>query len=262
MHLTQFLFYVIAGAGVGILMGCTGVGGGSLMTPLLLAMGIPPQMAIGTDLLYAAVTKISGLISHQRRGNVDWSIMVKLCYGSLPATIITIALLHHFSADKHAYASLLTGMLGIMLVVTAILLILRTPLTQLAQRHDAWVSRYATPLTILSGAILGVCVTLSSVGAGVFGTAVLLLLYSRLTPNKIVGTDLAHAVPLTFVAGGGHLLMGNVDFTLLLALLIGSVPAIHLGAVIAQRMPANLLRWILTLLLLGLGINYAFKFFF
>lgn len=259
MDLYHFIFFIIAGAGVGFAMGCTGVGGGSLMTPILLGVGVPPQLAIGTDLFYAAITKVSGLFSHQRQGNVDWKIMRRMSIGSIPATLITIWALDYFAADKHDYAPLMTGILGVMLVLTAVLLILRGPITRLAQRHDEWVSKRATLLTIVAGVILGVCVTLSSVGAGVFGTAVLMLLYSRLTPNKVVGTDLAHAVPLTFVAGGGHLLLGNMDWYLLVALLIGSVPAIHAGAAVAQKMPANLLRWILTLLLLGLGLNYSIR---
>ncbi|WP_025732747.1 sulfite exporter TauE/SafE family protein [Carnimonas nigrificans] len=262
MDLTSFLFYIVAGAGVGFAMGCTGVGGGSLMTPILLAVGIPAQTAIGTDLLYAAITKVSGLFSHQRRGNIDWTITRRMSLGSIPATILTLLALHYFSEGPQGYAELLTGVLGIMLVLTAILLILRGPITRLARQHDRWVTQRAPLFTLIAGAILGVCVTLSSVGAGVFGTAVLLLLYSRLKPSKVVGTDLAHAVPLTFIAGSGHMLMGNTDWVLLAGLLIGSLPAIHLGAAVAQKMPTNLLRWILTLLLLGLGLNYSIDFLF
>lgn len=257
MELSQFLFYVVAGAGVGLAMGCTGIGGGSLMTPILLAVGIPPQVAVGTDLLYASVTKVSGLISHQRRGNIDWRVMGLMSLGSVPAAFLTVIALDRFFTDSQSYASLLTDVLGVMLIITAVILILRGPLVRLALRHDAWVSRRAPTLTVLSGILLGICVTLSSVGAGVFGTAVLMLLYARFAPRKIVGTDIAHAVPLTFVAGTGHLFLGNIDFALLAALLVGSIPAIHFGAVLAQRMPEALLRWILTLLLLGLGLRYA-----
>lgn len=262
MELTSFLFYIVAGAGVGFAMGCTGVGGGSLMTPILLAVGVPPQTAIGTDLIYAAITKVSGLFSHQRQGNIDWTITRRMSAGSIPASVLTLLALDHFSEGTGDYAELLTGVLGIMLVLTALLLILRGPLTRLASRHDRWVAQRAPTLTVIAGVILGVCVTLSSVGAGVFGTAVLLLLYSRLKPSKVVGTDLAHAVPLTLIAGSGHMLMGNIDGLLLAALLIGSLPAIHWGAAVAQKMPTQLLRWVLTLLLLGLGANYSIDFIF
>ncbi|WP_106478563.1 sulfite exporter TauE/SafE family protein [Phytohalomonas tamaricis] len=259
MHFTDFILYVLAGAGVGVAVGLTGIGGGSLMTPLLLMFGIPPHVAVGTDLLYASITKFSGIYSHQRQGHIDWRVMSWLAYGSVPAAIVTVVVLDLFFADAKGYSELITSMLGIMLIMTAIILIFRGPLQRYAANHDAWMSRHSRTLTIISGLILGVCVTLSSVGAGVFGTAVLMLLYVKFSPGRIVGTDIAHAVPLTFVAGAGHLFLGNIDFWLLGALLIGSIPAIHLGAMMTKHVPDKLLRAFLTTLLLGLGIHYAFS---
>ncbi|REC94523.1 sulfite exporter TauE/SafE family protein [Kushneria indalinina] len=258
MSLIDFLLYVLAGAGVGIAVGLSGIGGGSLMTPILLTFGFPPHVAVGTDLLYAAFTKISGIASHQRQGHIDWKVMLRLSAGSVPAAIVTVFLLNRFFTGAHDYSGLITTTLGIMLILTAAVLIFKTPLQRWTGQGDRWVNRHVAPLTLVAGIVLGVCVTLSSVGAGVFGTAVLMLLYPFFTSGRIVGTDIAHAVPLTLVAGGGHLLLGNVDFALLLALLVGSVPAIHLGAWLSKYLPDNLLRVMLTLLLLSMGIRYAF----
>ena len=246
MEVTQLLLYVLAGAGVGFAVGVTGVGGGSLMTPLLLMFGFPPHIAVGTDLLYASITKAGGAFAHHR-----------LAIGSLPAALLTIAVLHTFFTDPTAYAGLIKGMLGVMLILTAGVLLFKKRLLGLIS-PESFIVRHAAPLTVLSGIVLGVCVTLSSVGAGAFGAAVLIMLFPLLSTARIVGTDIAHAVPLTLVAGLGHLWLGNVDFLLLGALLVGSLPAISLGARLTRHMPSGLLQGLLTTLLLGLGIRYAF----
>ncbi|RKQ96405.1 hypothetical protein C7446_3006 [Kushneria sinocarnis] len=258
MEWLNFLLYICAGAGVGVAVGLSGIGGGSLMTPLLLMFGFPAHIAVGTDLLYAAITKASGVFSHHRQGHVEWSIVGRLATTSVPAAIVTLVLLNLLFDGAHGYSDLITGTLGVMLIVTAGLVIFRAPLQQLAYRRSDWATRYRRELTLLAGLVLGVCVTLSSVGAGVFGTAVLMLLYPAFRSGRIVGTDIAHAVPLTLIAGFGHLLLGNVDFMLLAALLIGSIPAIHLGAWLTRFMPDRLLRGALTLLLLFMGVRYAF----
>ncbi len=262
MH--DLILYIFAGAAVGFAVGMTGVGGGSLMTPLLLLFGFPPNIAVGTDLLYASLTKASGVISHQRQKNIEWHTVAWLSLGSIPASLITIALLAYFFKDAQAYEGLLTSSLGIMLILTALVLLFkRFIIKQAHSPQQATLSDqqklYRIPLlTMFMGLILGIFVTLSSVGAGAFGTAVLLVLYPQLVSIKVVGTDIAHAVPLTMIAGLGHLYLGNVDFTLLFSLLLGSLPAIHFGAHFAKRLPDQWLQTLLASALLALGIKYAF----
>ncbi|MCM2972761.1 sulfite exporter TauE/SafE family protein [Larsenimonas suaedae] len=258
MELTDLLLYILAGAGVGFAVGLSGIGGGSLMTPLLLLFGFPPSVAVGTDLLYAALTKFSGAFSHHKQQHIDWRVVKLLAATSIPAALVTVWVLDQFFDGSHAYGDLITGMLGVMLIMTAVILIFKGPLQRFAAKKDGWIQRYTPQLTLFSGLVLGVCVTLSSVGAGVFGTAILMVLYPSFRAGKIVGTDIAHAVPLTLVAGTGHLFLGNVDFMLLGALLIGSLPAIHLGARMTRYLPDALLRTLLTGLLLVLGVRYAF----
>ncbi len=258
----DILFYIAAGAGVGLAIGLTGVGGGSLMTPLLILFGFPYNVAIGTDLLYAAITKAGGMVSHTRRQTVEWRIVGYLAAGSLPASLLTAQLLSSVFSDSSEYQSLLTRSLGVMLVLTATVILLNGRLRrstktsisntgQFVQRHNNWVIFFA-------GIFLGVFVTLSSVGAGAFCAAVLLVLYPRLPALHVIGTDISHAVPLTLVAGLGHfLLLGNVDFMLLGCLLIGSLPAIHLGTALASRIPGNILQTTIAMVLLAMGIKFA-----
>ena len=262
-------FHIAAGAGVGLAIGLTGVGGGSLMTPLLLLFGYPLHVAIGTDLLYAAITKAGGMAAHGRRGNVDWRIVRRLALGSIPASLLTVLALHTVFGDAQAYAPLLTTALGVMLVLTAGAIALRpagsSQETDAAHAADAQPSE-ALParatsgragITVAVGVLLGICVTLSSVGAGAFGAAVLLMLYPALRSVRVVGSDVAHAVPLTLVAGLGHLALGNVDFALLAALIVGSLPAIWFGARLAERVPDGILRPALAALLALLGVRFA-----
>ena len=253
---------ILAGAGVGFAIGVTGVGGGSLMTPLLLLFGFPLNLAIGTDLLYAAVTKAGGVVAHTRRSNVDWGLVCRLAMGSIPASTLTIFALHTVFGSPEAYAPVLTSALGVMLIATAASILLRERMRGGAdirplRRLSAWVDKHANGVTIAIGVLLGVCVTLSSIGAGAFGAAVLFVLYPGLRAVRIVGTDIAHAVPLTLVAGLGHLALGNVDFSLLGALLAGSIPAIWLGTRVANHLPERIMRPILATLLMGLGARFA-----
>jgi uncharacterized membrane protein YfcA len=256
-----FLLYIFAGAVVGLAVGITGVGGGSLMTPLLLMFGFPPNVAIGTDLLYAAITKSGGVISHQQQKNIQWPLVFKLAVGSLPAAIVTSIALHYFFDNADEYSHLLTTVLGFMLLLTSCVLFFRQHLKNNTQQNsDVLVSahRHSSILTIIMGGVLGVLVTLSSVGAGPIGAAILMTLYPHLPSHKVVGGDIAHAVPLTFIAGFAHLLLGNVDFALLGSLLIGSLPAIHLGAQLSRRIPNKLLQPILASVLMVLGLKFAF----
>lgn len=257
----DFLLYVLAGAAVGFAVGLTGIGGGSLMTPLLLLFGFPPHVAVGTDLLYAAITKAGGVAVHHRQSTIQWRIALVLGLGSIPASILTIYVLHRFFPDGSAYGPLLTVALGVMLIITSVVIMLRSRLQHVAdepREKVGWALRNSGKLTFAMGLLLGVMVTLSSVGAGAIGTAILMILYPRLPSIHIIGTDLAHAVPLTLVAGLGHLMLGNVDFALLGALLIGSLPAIFVGTWVGTRLPNRFLQPILASVLFGLGAKYAF----
>lgn len=255
----DFLTYIATGAGVGFAVGLTGIGGGSLMTPLLLMFGFPAHIAIGTDLMYAAITKSTGVIIHHRQRSIDWTLVKTLCAGSLPATALTIVLLKVFFDRSADYSPILTLCLGIMLTLTALSLFM-SPL--LKKRQVTGVSmipgKFQTMLTFIAGIFLGVLVTLSSVGAGALGTAAIVLLYPLLKPVKVVGSDLAHAVPLTLLAGLGHIWLGNVDFVLLGSLLIGSIPAIYAGTKVGMTLPDTFMRIILAMVLLGLGLKYLF----
>ncbi len=257
----EFLLYIAAGAAVGFAVGLTGVGGGSLMTPMLLMFGFPPQVAVGTDLLYAAITKSTGIVMHAQRRTIRWRIVLLMGAGSLPAALATTWLLSRFFSSANDYASLLTTTLGVMLIFTAAVLLFRGRLQQSAHLGSNPVlgslQHHRAAWTLVIGVVLGVLVTLSSVGAGAIGAAILLVLYPRLPSVQVVGTDLAHAVPLTLVAGIGHLLLGHVDWKLLAALLIGSIPAIYLGTRAGERLPDRILHPILVTLLMALGLKYA-----
>ncbi|GAB1266265.1 sulfite exporter TauE/SafE family protein [Aurantivibrio infirmus] len=255
--------YILAGAAVGLAVGLTGVGGGSLMTPLLILFGFPYNVAIGTDLLYAAITKSSGVISHHRHKSINWRLVSLLGAGSIPASLITIFVLNLGFVNADEYKPVLTSALGVMLILTSLVLFFR-PYLQKSQMESesaqpSWIKRHSSPVMFASGVFLGVFVTLSSVGAGALCAALLLMLFPRLTPQQVVGTDIAHAVPLTLIAGLGHLLLlNNVDLRLLGCLLIGSLPAIHLGTKLGANIPKNILHPVLATILLGIGAKFAF----
>ncbi|MDP2548307.1 MULTISPECIES: sulfite exporter TauE/SafE family protein [unclassified Oceanobacter] len=253
----DFLLYILAGAGVGFIVGLTGIGGGALMTPLLLLFGFPAHIAIGTDLMYASITKVSGAISHHKQGHVNWGIMRKLALGSITSALITGVILNQLFDNPEQYSHILTSVLGAMLLFTACAIVFRTTIQYWSNRLLGDNPARIGHLTIAMGVILGVLVTLSSVGAGAIGTAILMILYPALRSTNVVGTDLAHAVPLTLAAGLIHMYMGHVDFMLLGALLIGSIPAIQVSSRLARHIPENVLRSLLASLLFGLGLKYA-----
>ena len=232
------------------------------MTPLLFFFGFPPNIAVGTDLLYAALTKCAGAVAHQRKGTINWSVVYLLAAGSLPASLITIFSLTFFFERSEHYHDLLTNILGVMLILTSIVILYRTKIRKIGEnsegRFQRWVCLHRRRITLFMGAVLGVLVTLSSVGAGAFGGAVLVILYGQFRSVQVVGTDIAHSIPLAFVAGIGHLFLGNVDFALLGSLLIGSVPAIIVGSYLAARLPEKLCRAILGSCLLIIGIKFSF----
>ena len=250
------LIAVVSGFGVGAIVGMTGVGGGSLMTPLLLSVfKLNPAVAIGTDLWFAAITKMAGSASHHRAGHVDWRITGLLLAGSIPASLATIALMH-FTGLTKGWASALTFSLGIALLLTAVTVAFRQVWQQVGVRLQRWIPEHRKPLlTVLCGLVLGVLVSLSSIGAGAIGATLIMLLYPRLESHRVVGTDIAHAVPLTLVAGIGHATLGHVNWELLAALLVGSIPGIWLGAQLTRKMPEKLVRTLLCLSLVTAGLK-------
>ncbi len=256
----DILLYITTGAGIGFIIGLTGVGGGSLMTPLLLAFGYPMPVAVGTDLMYGAVTKAGGTLSHARQGTINWQLVRQLAAGSLPASIATVALLHFCFDSSEGYSPILTTCLGIMLIVSSLAVFLREPMqdSAMVQRAMTRLQHHRQALTVFVGALLGLMVTLSSVGAGALGIAFLVLFYPAMRATEVVATDIVHAVPLTLVAGLGHLLLGNVDYLLLAYLLTGSLPAIWLGTRVNVEIPDGVIRPLLATLLFGIGIRYAF----
>jgi hypothetical protein len=247
---------IISGFGIGAIVGMTGVGGGSLMTPLLISVfRLNPAVAIGTDLWFAAVTKFGGAVAHHRHGHVEGRIVRLMLAGSLPAAAATVALMHHTGVTP-AWTRALTWSLGVALVLTAAVIAWRPAWQRLGlrlQRHLTDTLR--DRLTVGCGLLLGVLVALSSIGAGALGATFILLLYPTLPAQRLVGTDIAHAVPLTLVAGVGHATLGHVDWGLLAALLIGSLPGIWLGAQLTRRLPERVVRALLCVSLLTAGLK-------
>lgn len=252
--------YSVSGLAVGMLVGLTGVGGGSLMTPLLvLVFGIHPTTAVGTDLLYAASTKTVGTAVHGACGSVDWRIVGRLASGSVPATVVTLIVLWQVGAETAAVNHVITLVLGGALIATAVAILFRRMIIDYFSRKGLLLEPgRTTSLTVALGCVLGMLVSLSSVGAGAIGVTVLLVLYPALPASKLVGSDIAHAVPLTLIAGFGHWLMGSVNFGLLGSLLVGSVPGIIAGSLIATRIPDTVLRPILASTLAIVGGRLVF----
>jgi uncharacterized membrane protein YfcA len=246
----QLLPLVAAGFGVGLLVGLTGVGGGALMTPLLISsFGVPAQVAVGTDLLYASITKTAGSWRHHLADHVDWPVVMRLAAGSLPAAAILLAVMGFLPVDTVKLAHWIRMGLVVALPISGVAIVLYPFFTRASPRNDDGDVPPRTLPTVLFGVVLGLLVTLTSVGAGAIGVTVLAALYPMLPARRLVGTDIAHAVPLTLLGGLGHLGLGNVDTGLLLALLCGSIPGILLGARLAGFAPDWLLRPILAITL-------------
>lgn len=250
----------VAGVLVGTIVGVTGVGGGALMTPILvLLFGVAPHTAVGTDLLYASITKMFGVVVHHRSGTVDWLVMRRLALGSLPASALTLAWMTLSGAEQMRGGIVLTA-LALALLFTAVGMAFKDRLHTIGRtfRND-YPERFKhlqPALTVGAGVILGVLVTLTSIGAGALGTVMLVYLYPyRMSSNKLVGTDLAHAIPLAFLAGLGHLSMGNVDGVLLANLLVGSIPGVLFGSVISTRAPVAVLRYAIAAVLAAVAIR-------
>jgi uncharacterized protein len=240
--------YVLSGFVVGMLVGMTGVGGGSLMTPLLILLfGVHPATAVGTDLLYAAATKTGGSLVHGFNRSIDWHVVRRLATGSLPATVVTLAALSYLNLRGEAAGGLITLVLGVALFLTAFVLVFGEKIIAAYRARFAELEPARTALlTELVGAALGVLVSICSVGAGAIGVVALVLLYPRLPMAKIVGSDIAHAVPLTLAAGIGHWMMGSVDWAIIASLLVGSLPGIFVGSTFALHIPERALRLVLA----------------
>lgn len=253
--------YVVSGAFVGFLVGLTGVGGGSLMTPLLvLFFGLHPSTAVGTDLLFASATKCVGTAVHSGGKSVDWRIVGRLATGSLPATLLSLGLMAWLGAASKDITAAISYILGIALLLSAVSLLFKEKIVKaIARRHPEFGEGESRRLTIIVGFVLGILVAFSSVGAGALGTIALIILYPRLPMVRIVGSDIAHAVPLTLLAGLGHLALGTINMHLLGALLIGSIPGIILGSLLAKFAPDKLLKLCLGLILALVGAKMLFK---
>src|SRR5882757_3698901 len=253
--------FVVSGFAVGFLVGMTGVGGGSLMTPLLILLfHVHPVTAVGTDLIYASVTKTGGSLVHGFNKTIDWRIVRRLATGSLPASLLTLGVLWLLKIDPSVYSALVTKVLGAALLCTAAALLFRRRLLATYSKRVGVLSEGQTrTYTILTGVALGTLVTISSVGAGALGVTALLLLYPELPVVKIAGSDIAHAVPLTLIAGMGHLMTGGVDLGVLVSLLCGSLPGIMLASLFAPRLPDRALRIVLagTLTIVSARLLYA-----
>jgi uncharacterized protein len=247
--------YSVSGFLVGLLVGQTGMGGGALMTPILILLfGVHPATAVGTDLLYASATKAVGTLVHGANHTVAWRLVGRLALGSVPATTLTLLLLARHQLAGPGASRFINIVLGGMLLLTATALLARRQVLALVgTRLGSQPPRLVAALTILTGALLGVLVTISSVGAGAIGVTVLLLLYPELSMARIVGSDIAHAVPLTLIGGLGHWWVGTVNWAMLGSLLAGSIPGIILGSYLAVRVPDNVLRPILAVTLCVVG---------
>jgi uncharacterized membrane protein YfcA len=255
------LSYIVSGFAVGILVGLTGVGGGSLMTPLLtLLFGINPTVAVGTDLAFASVTKVAGTFAHRYRGTVHWKIVKHLSLGALPAALLSIFALRYFGALDKELGQIIRYSIAGSVLLTVIAIIFRS-------KTQAWIKAHPkrqlqgaalVAATITAGALLGILVTISSIGAGAIGATLLVLLYPRLSPAEIAGTDIAYAVPLTAIAAFGHWYLGSINWELLAMLLLGSVPGITIGSLAARAIPEKVLRILLATTLTGVAFKLVF----
>ena len=250
------LIYIISGFAVGVLVGLTGVGGGSLMTPLLtLFFGVPPAVAVGTDLAFASITKAAGTLVHRLGDTIHWRSVKHLSAGALPAAILTTVALGQFGTLDQHIAQIIRYSIAGSLLLTVIALLFQTRMQRWLIAHpEKHLSGARLDIyMILAGVFLGTLVTISSIGAGAVGAMLLILLKPQLTPAQIAGTDIAYAVPLTAVAAFGHWWLGSINWELLATLLLGSVPGITIGSMAARAVPKIVLRTLLATTLAGVA---------
>ncbi|WP_183678188.1 MULTISPECIES: sulfite exporter TauE/SafE family protein [unclassified Janthinobacterium] len=255
------LSYIVSGFAVGLLVGMTGVGGGSLMTPLLtLLFGVAPSVAVGTDLAFASITKSAGTLTHRVRGTVRWDIVKLLCIGALPAAVVATLALKSFGTLSPEIGQIIRYSIAASVLLTVVALLFKG-------RMLAWINarpekqlqgnKLATA-TIISGAVLGILVTVSSIGAGAIGATLLVMLYPRMSSAEVAGTDIAYAVPLTAIAALGHWWLGSIHWELLFSLLIGSLPGITLGSWVARAVPEKFLRALLAMTLTAVAVKLIY----
>ncbi|MBC3872809.1 sulfite exporter TauE/SafE family protein [Undibacterium flavidum] len=243
------LTYIISGFAVGTLVGLTGVGGGSLMTPLLtLLFGVSPAVAVGTDLAFASITKATGTFTHRLRGTVEWNVVRLLCYGALPAALLATLALKNFGGLSKELGQIIRYSIATSVFLTVIAILYRSKLMAWINAHPERQlhGKKLAVATVIAGAVLGILVTISSIGAGAIGATILVLLYPKMPAAHVAGTDIAYAVPLTAIAAIGHWWLGSINWELLGSLLLGSVPGITLGSLAAKAVPEKLLRGILA----------------
>jgi uncharacterized membrane protein YfcA len=244
--------YILSGFAVGLLVGMTGVGGGSLMTPLLtLLFGVTPSVAVGTDLAFASLTKSAGTITHRSRGNVQWDIVGRLCMGALPAALLATLALQYLGPLNAAIGQVIRYSIAVSVMLTVVAILFRSRMLDWVNRDPRrqLQGRKLAAATIVSGAVLGTLVTVSSIGAGAIGATLLVMLYPKMSPAEVAGTDIAYAVPLTAIAAAGHWWLGSINWLLLVTLLVGSVPGITLGSWAAKAVPEGFLRGLLAMTL-------------
>jgi uncharacterized membrane protein YfcA len=253
--------YILSGFAVGLLVGMTGVGGGSLMTPLLtLLFGVTPSVAVGTDLAFASFTKGAGTITHRSRGNVQWLIVGRLCMGALPAALFATLALQYFGPLNAAIGQLIRYSIAVSVMLTVVAILFRSKMLAWVNRDPGrqLQGRALAGATIAAGVLLGTLVTVSSIGAGAIGATLLVMLYPKLSPAEVAGTDIAYAVPLTAIAAVGHWWLGSINWLLLVTLLVGSVPGITLGSWAAKAVPERFLRGLLAMTLAGVALKLIY----
>ncbi len=257
----MLLTYVISGFCVGTLVGMTGVGGGSLMTPLLtLLFGVPPSVAVGTDLAFAAITKSAGTFTHRIRDTVRWDVVKLLCIGALPAAVASTFALKYFGTLGKEIGQIIRYSIAgsVLLTVTALLFKGKMLAWLNAHPHRQLQGKPLAAATIVCGAMLGTLVTISSIGAGAIGATLLVMLYPRMSSAEVAGTDIAYAVPLTAIAAFGHWYLGSINWPLLAMLLLGSVPGITLGSWFARAIPERILRGVLAMTLTAVAAKLIY----
>lgn len=250
------IFYSFAGLLVGFIVGLTGIGGGALMTPILIVVfGIPPVMAVSTDLLYAAITKSGGMLSYAKQKLVDWRVALLLLTGSIPASLMTLQFMSSLE-DMARIEQLINTMLGVSLILTSVAVFLRNRIREITASQAMVSGIHLNVLTVFAGLFLGIMVTLSSVGAGALGTALLIVFYPRMPMTMIIGTDLVHAVVLTGVAAAGHYQMNNINVELLQFLLLGGIPGVFAGSYLGTRLSPNIMQPVMGTILLIIGLRF------
>lgn len=255
------LSYIVSGFAVGLLVGMTGVGGGSLMTPLLtLLFGVSPSVAVGTDLAFASITKSAGTLTHRLRGTVRWDIVKRLCIGALPAAVVATLALKSFGTVSPEIGQIIRYSIAGSVLLTVVALIFKGRMLNWINAHPEkqLQGNKLAAATIISGAVLGVLVTVSSIGAGAIGATLLVMLYPRMSSAEVAGTDIAYAVPLTAIAALGHWWLGSIHWELLISLLIGSLPGITLGSWVARSVPEKFLRVLLAMTLTTVAVKLIY----